>query len=792
MLMKKTKSDNWLKTFRDFLLTTPYLLWAMLIIITIVFTGSQAPNQTRVSYTYEIGDIAQKDIKAPRNFFIEEKEVTEVRKNQAKETVRTVYDFDGNLLTNVSANVEAAMTFGLQLFDQQENQESPDPTFAMVLTFKPEFEKKLGIEISNEAYHLLYKNKFSPDITDKITMVVDKVLSNGIVANKEILLEEEGKGIALRTIESHEERTVNNLKAIYSPDQAKTMVRIEGQPLLKKVSANLSGVLVDICQRLLQPNITLNKNETEKRILEAQSKIKPILYQIKAGEMIVREGERVDKIKLIKLDALKEQMSEKDIYTSVSGTAMITCLLLLVIYYLFLKDHKRLKNDHNTHMIFLALGLVLYLGFAKIVVFVAQSSHPEMTWEIAAISFYSVVPIPAAAMITCLFLGFDIALFFTLALSVLGSLAFGGSFQVFVFFFLSSVAAAYWINERQDRKNFITAGFKLAIFNSILAIALGFYSLSQPDPLILAKEVVLAFCGGLFAATLTLGFTPLIEMLFNYTTAAKLSEFSNLDQPLIKKLMIEAPGTYNHSVIVATLAEAAASAISANSLQAKVMGYYHDIGKLDKTLYFIENQADGKNRHDKLSPSMSALILIQHVKKGVEMAREYKLGKEIVEGIIQHHGTSLIKYFYNKSLTSGNEAGNEENFRYPGPKPQTREAGIVMLADVVEAAVRALERPTPARIQGRVKELINDIFADGQLEECELTLKGIHQIAKSFNKILTSIYHSRIEYTDPKPIEKKKEKNGLAKDPDRQPAKSENPNPPNLQKDRTDLKRLGL
>jgi putative nucleotidyltransferase with HDIG domain len=256
---------------------------------------------------------------------------------------------------------------------------------------------------------------------------------------------------------------------------------------------------------------------------------------------------------------------------------------------------------------------------------------------------------------------------------------------------------------------------------------------------------------------------------------------------------------------VATLAEAAASAIDASGLKAKVMSYYHDIGKLDQKLYFIENQADGKNRHDKISPSVSALVLIGHVKKGVELAKTNKLGSEIIEGITQHHGTSLIKYFYQKSLKSGNTTVKEENFRYPGPKPQTREVGIVMLADVVEAAVRALERPTPARIQGRVKELVNDIFADGQLEECELTLRDLHQIAKSFNNILTSIYHSRIEYPDKAPIkkqgnnqgktqskdiEKKKEKNG--RNPDRQSATRENQRENNKAKDKTDLKRLGL
>jgi len=416
-------------------------------------------------------------------------------------------------------------------------------------------------------------------------------------------------------------------------------------------------------------------------------------------------------------------------------------------------------------------------------------------WDFASLSFFMIIPIPAAAMLTCLFLGFDIAVFFTIILSLLTSLAFSGSFEVFIFFFLSSIMAAYWVKERQERKNFIIAGFKLAAFNAVLALSLGFYSLSQPDVTILAKEMALAFCGGLFAATFTIGFTPLIEFIFDYTTDSTLLEFSNLDQPLIKKLMIEAPGTYNHSVIVATLAEAAASAIGASTLKAKVMGYYHDIGKLGKTLYFIENQADGKNRHDKLSPSMSALILIGHVKKGVELAKKHKLGKEIIEGIIQHHGTSLIKYFYQKSLKSGNDTVKEENFRYPGPKPQTREAGIVMLADVVEAAIRALDRPTAARIQGRVKGLVNDIFADGQLEECEMTLKDLHQIAKSFNNILTSIYHSRIEYPDKYPgknQEKKKEKNGLSKDTDRQSAKKENTNGNHPSKDKTDLKRLGL
>ncbi len=800
--MKKNKTENSLDQVKAFFLESSSMLWAMLIIITIAFTITNYPKQSNISYLYIIGDIAKRDIKAPRNFFVEDEKATNLKKFEVKESVKVVYDFDAGLLKNISSNIDAAMQIPRQLFIKaNSHDQEPDPTFAIILDTKQEFEEKLGIEISKGAYSIFYKYKFSKEIAIKLKTIISNILTNGIVANKELLLKEEHKGIFLQTIGSRQERTVNNLKIFYSPDQAKAMVRIEGQPILKDLNYNLSNLIVDICQRLLQPNITLNKHKTERRIQKAESLIKPILYKIKQGEMILREGERVDNVQLVKLLALQSQVKEKDILISSAGIALIVFFSILIMYILFLKDHKKLQKDHNKHILFLSSGLALYLAFAKFTTYVALSSNSGVTWDLSAISFFMIIPIPAAAMLTCIFLGFDIAVFFTIILSLLTSLAFKGSFEVFLFFFLSSITAAFWVRGKQERKNFITAGFKLAVFNAVLAVSLGFYSLAQPDIIILTKEIALAFCGGIFAAILTIGFSPLIEILFNYTTDSKLLEFSNLDQPLIKRLMIEAPGTYNHSVIVATLAEAAALAIDASGLKAKVMSYYHDIGKLDQKLYFIENQADGKNRHDKISPSMSALVLIGHVKKGVELAKSNRLGNEIIEGITQHHGTSLIKYFYQKSLKSGNTTVKEENFRYPGPKPQTREVGIVMLADVVEAAVRALERPTPARIQGRVKELVNDIFADGQLEECELTLRDLHQIAKSFNNILTSIYHSRIEYPDKstgknqgknqgKNMEKKKEKNG--RDTDRQSAKKEHANGNDQGKDKTDLKRLGL
>jgi hypothetical protein len=239
-------------------------------------------------------------------------------------------------------------------------------------------------------------------------------------------------------------------------------------------------------------------------------------------------------------------------------------------------------------------------------------------------------------------------------------------------------------------------------------------------------------------------------MVFGYTSRFKMMELMSLEQPLLQELMVAAPGTYNHSFIVANMAEAAARAIGANALLAKVAALYHDIGKLKNPQYFIENLFGKENRHNKLSPSMSALILISHVKKGVELAREHKLGDEIADLIGQHHGMTLITYFYHKAQeqaeAKGEEPVREDEFRYPGPKPQSKEAGIIMLADAIEASSRTLVEPTPSRIRGHIQSIVRKLYNEGELDGSELTLRDLTQASETFHRILTGIFHHRIEY----------------------------------------------
>ena len=283
---------------------------------------------------------------------------------------------------------------------------------------------------------------------------------------------------------------------------------------------------------------------------------------------------------------------------------------------------------------------------------------------------------------------------------------------------------------------------------------------------------------------------PIIEIVFNYTTDIKLLELADLNQPLLRNLLIAAPGTYHHSILVGILAEAAAEAIHANPLLARVSAYYHDIGKMKKPLYFVENQKTGENKHDRLLPSMSSLIIISHVKDGIELARRHRLGRPIQDIISQHHGTSCITYFYQKARDlqqDDEQTVTDQDFRYPGPKPQTKEAGIVMLADAVQATSKTLTDPSPSRIQSMVQRIINNIFVDGQLDECELTLNDLHLIGESFNRILNGIFHSRIEYPD------SAERNGNGKDLDKkQPLADPDFSHPDSQDRQGDVGSLGV
>jgi putative nucleotidyltransferase with HDIG domain len=615
-----------------------------------------------------------------------------------------------------------------------------------------------------------------------------------VVTNKDILLKEFDKGIHLRDVSTKEEKEQHQLNKYYGLDQAKTMVRFVGQPLLNDLNYGMLNLVVDFVQRLIQPNITLNRSETQERKNKAAADIKPVLHKIKAGEMLLREGERVTAVQLLKLKTLETQTKNEQVLLTSVGAAMLLLLLLATTYILHLNRPGQLPAEHNKSLLFMASVFLTFFFLAAISSKLSEILTLNATIPIQMSSIWFGIPLASGAMIICLFMGLQVAIPLAVVMAFSFAVVFENSLIIFLYFLINGSMAAYWIRHCRERKVFIAAGAKLGLLNVLLVTAINFYLSEISGPKLL-WDWALAFLNGIGTGIVAAGLAPLVEIAFGYTTDISLLELANLDRPILRRLMIEAPGTYHHSVIVGSLVEAAASEIGANHLLAKVCGYYHDIGKIKKPLYFIENQKTGKNKHDKLAPSMSSLILIAHVKDGVEIARENKLGQVIIDTIRQHHGTSLIKYFFEKAKQlKGEDTVNIDDFRYPGPKPQTREAGLVMLADVVEAASRTLYNPTPSRIQGLVQNLINYIFSDGQLDECELTLKDLHKIARSFNQILNGIHHHRIEYTEKRASAgengKGRPKNGS---PDRQQAKQvQNPTEEDKANGSGHLKRLGL
>lgn len=785
--------------------------WELLALIMLTFSMFLYPSLQNTDYTYSLGDVAEKDIKAPQSFSIVDKDATLEKQNEIVDQVRTVYDHDVTMADKIKSQVQTAFgelrrvietynkmqvhsTEAIQAMMGKMNIPEGDdvPLSDIIWAKKEDFENALDLDVNKGAYANLVKEEFSKDISDIIIRIVEEILENGVVPNKDVLLKEQYKGVILRNVHTKEETLLNQLRHIYGLEQAKTMVRIIAQPLVKNMNYNSVNLIVDFSQRLIQPNITLNKSETEERKRLASENISPVMHRIKAGEMIIREGERVSGLQLKKLEKLNSQGHAEKQYAKSFGTLIMLFCLLIITYFLLVTRNGIYRHLDNKKLLFISTILVGYMVFPKVSLILHESLNANAAVSISSSSLFFGIPTASAAMIICLFMGLYMAVPMALVVSICTAALLHFNFELFIYFFLNSIMAAYWIRDCRERKIFITTGVKLGVLNIILAAAIDLYRGNYTDFSVL-WDFTFAFLGGIGAGVITAGVVPILEMVFDYTTDISLMELANLEKPLLRRLMLEAPGTYHHSVVVGSMVEAAAAEIGANPLLGRVCGYYHDIGKLKKPLYYVENQMDGVNRHDKLAPSMSSLILISHVKHGVEIAKENKLGNVIIDTIRQHHGTSLIKYFYEKARKLKGDAVKIEDFRYPGPIPQTKEAALVMLADVVEASSRTLANPTPSRIQGHVQKIINGIFIDAQLDNCELTLKDLHKIAKSFNKILNGIHHHRVEYPESGQSQEAKEKKEKNERSDQQPAKLQKDSP---QKDSESgegsIKRLGV
>jgi putative nucleotidyltransferase with HDIG domain len=806
----KQRSIAFLERSHDRSRTMLFLLFGTSLLIALLLF----PNLLLTVPRYRVGDVVQKDIKSPKDFLIEDKEATEGKREEAIRSALSIYDLDDDLSGKLASRITEAFEHMRNLAsagkpgvlqDQPNNAGNdqalptgvnapPAETISphdLIWKEKDNFENMIGIQISSDAYNILENANFTEAIPEQINQLLGTVLQNGIVANKQLLLQERDKGVVVRRLSSREELSVTNLPKFYSLDEAQIAIATTGREVIKDVGFSLRNLIIDMAQRLTQPNLTLNKRETEERKKKVVAEVKAVLTQVKQGEMLLREGEKVTEKDMLKLKALEFETRREQLFTSGVGFVLLFMMFFVILFEVNLKVYGS-PTVNNRDLLFLSLMLIILFFLGEVSTSLATGIAGSIPYSMEASSLFYAIPVATGAMTVCLFMGLRIAIPFSIAMAFVVAFLFENRFDMFLFFLLSNIVGAYWVRTCKERGTLIKAGLKVGLVNILVVTALHMFKGSGLD-LKLVWDWTFGFVGGVSSAILATGFAPVVEMMFGYSTDIKLLELANLDRPILRKLMLEAPGTYHHSVIVGSLVEAAAAAVGANPLLAKASGYYHDIGKIKKPLYFIENQVGSENKHDKLAPSMSSLILIAHVKDGVEIARNHKLGKAIIDIIQQHHGTTLITYFYEKAKQlKGEDTVKMEHFRYPGPKPQTKEAGLVLLADAVEAASRSLENPTPARIKGLVQRIINKMFLDEQLDECELTLRDLHEIARSFNKILTGIHHHRIEYPDAvaKIDSGTKKLNGYS---DKRQAKSSQDRPEEDQEEGKDnLRRLGM
>jgi putative nucleotidyltransferase with HDIG domain len=456
--------------------------------------------------------------------------------------------------------------------------------------------------------------------------------------------------------------------------------------------------------------------------------------------VVLRAGERVTPTHMNRLRALGLAREKVDFVTAASLTLLAFGLVAVFCLYLY-------QFHPNVLRSFSSLLLVAVVVCGSLLLFRVGSTALGLTFSGDQLGYLGMLSSALGAMLIAALLCPQVAVFVGVALALLTSVMVGAELKFAILSIVSSLVGVQSVTTIRNRAGLVRAGFTISAVNVVTAlVAQGATHANLPDEI--GQNVLWAAGGGFLSVMLFMFVAAWLERPFRVTTHLTLLELSDPSHPLLRRLAMEAPGTYHHSIVVGNIAEAAAEAIGADGLFCRVASLYHDVGKVIRPHFFIENQSS-ENLHNNINPSLSSLIVTSHVKDGVELAEEYRLPPPIIAIIREHHGTCLIKYFYHRAVTSSTDEpspGLEYQFRYEGPRPQTKESGIIMLADSVEAASRTLEKPTPGRIRDLIERILRDRLADGQFDECELTFKDLEKITTTMTRSLTSLLHARVEY----------------------------------------------
>lgn len=716
--MKRKNKNSFQKLKERVVDQTTFRQWFIGVVISLGLVAIMIFAVLPIGVTVEVGQVAKKDLAAPISA-VNTGETERLKEEAARRVLLDVNEDPSYHLINpaIVLKVEENVTGILNLLrlsipTEPELEDETLPTALSVSEVDRRLIRDWKMEIPNQILEAIAN--LSLGEFDHFAQVI----SNLLLTTMEERISEDG----LRDARDAFEATVQTARLTPDLTQGATIIG----------------------RQLIQPNLVLDTEKVNRARQAAIDAVEPVF--IMQGEIIVRKG---DVVKTEHIGVLKDVgliKTGRDYGVLMGMIFLVIGLVTLTGTFLYQSRQNVLLNETLLALIGSVLLAMLFLG----------KLFSLSNWMGAAY----LNPSALAGLLLTLLIDSRVAGMITVILAILLSVIYEFNWIIGALALFSGLTAIFSVSKVSQRGDLMRAGLVVGGANFFFMITLGL--VSKDTNLIIHSY--LGLLNGFLVSIVAIGVLPYLESVFKITSSIRLLELSNPNHPLLRRLMLEAPGTYHHSILVGNLAEAAAEAVGADGLLARVGSHYHDIGKLKRPYFFVENQVGMDNPHDKMAPSLSTLIIISHVKDGLELANEFKLPPVVTQFIAQHHGTDLVRFFYHRASESGEGNSVEErDFRYPGPKPQGKEVAIVSLADATEAAVRSLSKPTPGKIEGLVRKIIRDRLNSGELDESDLTFQDMDKIANAFVKVIMGMFHSRVEYPEQitkEEIEGKRTKDG--------------------------------
>lgn len=696
----------------------------LFVILAFISYGVMFSNVKPEKIEVELLQVSDKTIRSPKT--VEDVEKTEEEQQEAVKQVTDVYvlkkEYAQNrvdLISSIFDNVKEVKKERKELTEEEKaaltNEDRAKILAKEVSSLKKKLTDEINKNISDEVYEeLLQASENELQIAEDITLTaINKIMSNKIpndeVENAKMLVEEELK--------------------------------------FASMNSDMKKAAIDLARFAVTANYFYDKAKTVEQQEKAKEGVEPV--KILQGQILVEKGHLVDQdvYRNLKLSGL---LSNEMSLLPFIGLAIIIVIVFSFMFY-FYRIFEKKNSQRNNHILIFSIVFLIAITIFKTVSLISNM-------ETGDLSFF--VPAAMGTMLLKILLDNRYAIAFTLIMSIFGAIIFNENMttnfnlSVALYILISGLASLLVLSTKNFRTKLLQAGILLSVLHILIILSLVFIQDLQLTRFDYGFYLVAAFTSGLSSSILAIGLLPFFEAGFGILSTFRLIELSNPNHPLLRKILTDAPGTYHHSVMVANLAEASCEAIGANGLLARVGCYYHDLGKTKRPQFFIENQMNIENPHDKLSPATSRDIIIAHVSDGVKILKKHKMPREIIDIAEQHHGTTLLKFFYYKVKEAGEEV-EENDYRYPGPKAQTKESAIIGIADSVEAAVRSMNQPTREKIETLVSSIVHDRINDEQLSECDITFRELKIVEKTLCETLNGIFHSRIEYPELKNEDKK-------------------------------------